>query len=149
MMYITLYYHDVAVVTFCKILLVSPVRLSWLHRSGGEPRPTSFGFGASCLPPPPAPLCSEALPVALQGRDRQKCDLRHAGRHARPRRVTPTADRPPGAYGEESGPVMGPCKRCSGQPTMVNDVQRAMGAQCCRWIHSTRLAITRVPKTIR
>ena len=67
----------------CNHSFSSPVRLSCVHRSCGEPRPTSVGFEARALsPPPPAPLCSEALPVALQGRDWQKCDLRHAGQHA-------------------------------------------------------------------
>ena len=33
-------------------------------------------------PNPLAPLCSEALPIALQGRDWQECDLHHAGQHA-------------------------------------------------------------------
>ena len=100
-------YHDVAVVTFCKILFGVSCASLVLHRSSGEPRPTSFGFGASSLPPP-APLCSEALPVALQGRDWQKCDLRHVGRHAGRGRVTPAADRPPGAYWKQSAQVIGP-----------------------------------------
>ena len=42
MMYITLYYHDVAVVMIVRFFLVSPVRLSCLHRSSGEPRSTSI-----------------------------------------------------------------------------------------------------------
>ena len=57
---------------------------------------------------PPSPLCSEALSVALQGRDWQKCDLRHAGQHTELQRVTPAIDRPPGAYKEQSKQVIGP-----------------------------------------
>ena len=41
-MYITLSYYDVVVVTSVRFFLVSPVRLSRLHRSSGEPRPTSY-----------------------------------------------------------------------------------------------------------
>ena len=81
-----LHYHAYnEVVMRCNHSFSSPVCLSCVHRSCGEPCPTSVGFGARALspsPPPRAPLCSEALPVALQGRDWQKCDLRHAGQHA-------------------------------------------------------------------
>ena len=51
---------------------------------------------------------SEALPVAKQGRPGRKCDLRHAGLHAKRKRVKPTPDRPPGMDGECTG------QQCSG-----------------------------------
>ena len=90
----------IEVVTCCNDSFSSPLRLPYMHRSCGEPRPTSVGFGARALSPPPAPVRSKALPVALQGRDWQKCDLRYVGRHVGQQRVTLAADRPPGAYRE-------------------------------------------------
>ena len=49
--------HYIEVVTCCNDSFSSPVRLSYVHRSCGEPRPTSVGFGARALSPP-TPLLS-------------------------------------------------------------------------------------------
>ena len=57
----------------------------------------------SCPPPPSVANVSEVLPVAIQGRPGEKCDLRHASSHADDERVTPTVDRPPGTDRERTG----------------------------------------------
>ena len=74
----TLYYHDVAVVMIVICLCVSCTSLVLNIDPVGSHAPHHL-VSELAVSPPPAPLCSEALPVALQGRDRQKCDLRHAG----------------------------------------------------------------------
>ena len=105
----TLYYHDVVVVMSCNfhscLLYVSHARIDPVGSHAPHHLVSKLALSP---PPPPAPLCSEALPVALQGRDWRKCDLRHAGRHAGRGRVTPAADRPPGACWKESAQVIGP-----------------------------------------
>ena len=66
-------------------------------------------FRSSTLlaPPPKHCYCSEAFPVAIQGSPGEKCDLRHAGRHAGTESVKPVADRPSGTQWECTGQQCG------------------------------------------
>ena len=74
----------------------------WLERTAAphhlvlEPNP-------SLSPNPSVADVSEALPVAIQGRPGEKCDLRHASSHAGQERVMPGLDRPSGMDTECTG----------------------------------------------
>ena len=147
MMYITLSYNDVVVVT--------SVRFFWCL----------LYVSRACIDPvgshAPHHLVSELVvspPRSLSARRRSLSPYRAGAGEVWPaprrsRRRKPKCDascRSPtrGALGTVRVGHWTDEWSC-GQSTMACDVQWVMDIQCCNRIHSTRLAITRVPITIR